>query len=134
MAEKQIDGKTKTALELGPVLAFFVAYLWLKDRTFTIAGTEYAGFVVVTAGFYPRLSSVDGGFVETDWAFVKNASRYGSADRCVWRSQRMVQRPQIFQDETNDHLPAIWWSIGSRLVARAFLSAIGHGGPHATDR
>ncbi|WP_299850027.1 inner membrane-spanning protein YciB [uncultured Roseovarius sp.] len=53
MAEKQIDGKTKTALELGPVLAFFVAYLWLKDRTFTIAGTEYAGFVVVTAGFIP---------------------------------------------------------------------------------
>ena len=53
MAEKQIDGKTKTALELGPILAFFVAYLWLKDRTFTIGGTDYAGFVVVTAGFIP---------------------------------------------------------------------------------
>ncbi|MEO3416423.1 inner membrane-spanning protein YciB [Roseovarius sp. CAU 1744] len=53
MAEKQIDGKVKTALELGPILAFFVAYLWLKDRVFTIGGTEYAGFVVVTAGFIP---------------------------------------------------------------------------------
>lgn len=53
MAEKQIDGKVKTALELGPILAFFVAYLWLKDRLFTIGGTEYAGFVVVTAGFIP---------------------------------------------------------------------------------
>ncbi len=53
MAEKQIDGKLKTALELGPILAFFVAYLWLKDNVFTIGGTEYAGFVVVTAGFIP---------------------------------------------------------------------------------
>ena len=53
MAGKQIDGKLKTALELGPILAFFVAYLWLKDRTFAIGGTEYAGFVIVTAGFIP---------------------------------------------------------------------------------
>ncbi|MFD1157867.1 inner membrane-spanning protein YciB [Roseovarius aestuarii] len=53
MAEKKIDGKLKTALELGPILAFFVAYLWLKDRVFIIGGTEYAGFVVVTAGFIP---------------------------------------------------------------------------------
>ena len=53
MAEKQIDGKVKTALELGPILAFFVAYLWLKDNIFTFGGTEYAGFVVVTAGFIP---------------------------------------------------------------------------------
>ena len=53
MAEKQIDGKVKTALELGPILAFFVPYLWLKDTVFTIGGTEYAGFVVVTAGFIP---------------------------------------------------------------------------------
>ncbi len=53
MAEKKIDGKLKTALELGPILAFFVAYLWLKDRVFVIGGTEYAGFVVVTAGFIP---------------------------------------------------------------------------------
>ena len=53
MAEQQIDGKVKTALELGPILGFFVAYLWLKDRVFTIGGTDYAGFVVVTAGFIP---------------------------------------------------------------------------------
>lgn len=53
MAGKEIDGKLKTALELGPVLAFFAAYLWLKDRTFLIGGTEYEGFVVVTAGFIP---------------------------------------------------------------------------------
>ncbi|MFD0859362.1 inner membrane-spanning protein YciB [Roseovarius aquimarinus] len=53
MSEKQINGGLKTALELGPILAFFVAYLWLKDRVFTIAGNEYDGFIVVTAGFIP---------------------------------------------------------------------------------
>ena len=53
MADKQIDGKLKFALEMGPILAFFGAYLWLKDRVFTIGGIEYAGFVAVTAGFIP---------------------------------------------------------------------------------
>ncbi|GAB4293461.1 MAG: inner membrane-spanning protein YciB [Roseovarius sp.] len=53
MAERKINQGLKTALELGPVLAFFVAYLWLKDRSFTIAGTGYDGFIVVTAGFIP---------------------------------------------------------------------------------
>lgn len=53
MSEKQINGGLKTALELGPILAFFVAYIWLKDRVFGIGGTEYDGFIVVTAGFIP---------------------------------------------------------------------------------
>jgi intracellular septation protein len=45
----------KTVLELGPVVAFFAAYLWLKDRVFVIGGTEYDGFIVVTAAFVPLL-------------------------------------------------------------------------------
>lgn len=53
MAGKEIKPAVKTALELGPIVAFFVAYLWLKDRTFMIGGTEYKGFIVVTAGFIP---------------------------------------------------------------------------------
>lgn len=53
MSQRKINGALKTALELGPVLAFFVAYIWLKDRTFLFAGTEYQGFIVVTAGFIP---------------------------------------------------------------------------------
>ena len=53
MAEKQIKPALKTALELGPVLAFFAAYLLLKDRVFTLGGTEYTGFILVTAGFIP---------------------------------------------------------------------------------
>ncbi len=53
MSERKINGTLKTALELGPILAFFVAYIWLKDRTFFIGGTGYDGFIVVTAGFIP---------------------------------------------------------------------------------
>ena len=43
----------KAALEFGPLLGFFAAYLWLKDDVFSIAGTDYKGFIVVTAGFIP---------------------------------------------------------------------------------
>lgn len=55
MARKEINPLVKTALELGPVLAFFVAYIALKDRVFTIGGTEYGGFIVATAGLIPLL-------------------------------------------------------------------------------
>jgi intracellular septation protein len=53
MAEQMVKPKLKAALEFGPILGFFVAYLWLKDRTFSIGGTDYDGFIVVTAGFIP---------------------------------------------------------------------------------
>ncbi|MEQ5868387.1 septation protein IspZ [Sagittula sp. NFXS13] len=52
---RPINPTLKMGLEFGPVLAFFVAYLWLKDRVFTIGGTEYEGFILVTAGFVPVL-------------------------------------------------------------------------------
>ena len=48
---KKVDPKLKMALELGPVLLFFVAYSVLKDRVFHIAGAEYSAFVVLTAVF-----------------------------------------------------------------------------------
>ncbi|MDA7425860.1 inner membrane-spanning protein YciB [Thalassococcus lentus] len=53
MEDRQINPLMKSALEYGPILGFFVAYLWLKDRVFTIGGTEYEGFIVVTALFIP---------------------------------------------------------------------------------
>ena len=53
MSEKKINPLVKTGLELGPIIAFFAAYLMLKDRIFTFGGTEYDGFIVVTAGFIP---------------------------------------------------------------------------------
>lgn len=56
MAEaKKINTWVKMALELGPVVLFFVAYGRLKDQTFTLGGTDYGGFILVTAGFIPVL-------------------------------------------------------------------------------
>ncbi len=55
MSQKEINPFVKSLLELGPVVAFFVAYLRLKDRVFTIGGTEYDGFILVTAGFVPLM-------------------------------------------------------------------------------
>ena len=50
---RKINPLLKSGLELGPIVLFFVAYLWLKDRVFTIGGSEYEGFILVTAGFIP---------------------------------------------------------------------------------
>lgn len=55
MADKQISQGLKSALELGPVAIFFIAYLRMRDEVYTIAGTEYSGFIVVTALFVPLL-------------------------------------------------------------------------------
>lgn len=55
MAQKQINPFLKSALEFGPVLAFFAAYLLLKDNSYVIGGREYQGFVLVTAGFIPLM-------------------------------------------------------------------------------
>jgi len=56
MAEKrEINPLLKTALELGPVLAFFAAYMMFKDDVFTVAGRDYSGFIFVTAGFVPLI-------------------------------------------------------------------------------
>lgn len=52
---KKINPVVKLALELGPIVAFFAAYVKLKERTFVIGGTEYEGFILVTAGFIPLL-------------------------------------------------------------------------------
>ncbi|SFG99571.1 intracellular septation protein [Palleronia marisminoris] len=46
----------KTILEIGPVVLFFAAYLMLRDRTFDIAGTEYTGFILITAAFVPLIA------------------------------------------------------------------------------
>ena len=53
MAQRNIPQWVKSTLELGPVIGFFVAYLWLKEDVFTFAGTDYDGFIVVTALFIP---------------------------------------------------------------------------------
>jgi intracellular septation protein len=52
---KPISPGLKLALELGPVLIFFVAYLQVREETFTILGRDYSGFIVVTTAFIPLL-------------------------------------------------------------------------------
>lgn len=56
MSSKPINPAVKLALEYGPIIAFFVGYVLLKDRVFTFGGTEYSGFVAVTAMFIPILA------------------------------------------------------------------------------
>ena len=55
MAERTINPILKQALELGPPLLFFVAYLRVRDETYVLGGTEYSGFIVAAAAFVPIL-------------------------------------------------------------------------------
>ena len=51
MADKKIKPVLKLGLELGPIILFFIGFGRLKDKIFLINGTEYSGFIVLTAGF-----------------------------------------------------------------------------------
>jgi intracellular septation protein len=55
MDEKSLNPAIKQVLELGPPILFFVVYLWLRDETFVVAGTEYPGFIAAAAFFVPIL-------------------------------------------------------------------------------
>lgn len=55
MTEKTVNPMLKSALEFGPIIAFFAAYLLLRGKNFEIGGTSYEGFILVTAGFIPLL-------------------------------------------------------------------------------
>jgi intracellular septation protein len=55
MTDRTINPGLKFALEFGPALIFFAAYTMLKDEVYVVAGTEYSGFIVVTAAFVPLL-------------------------------------------------------------------------------
>ncbi|HDY95051.1 MULTISPECIES: inner membrane-spanning protein YciB [Sulfitobacter] len=68
---REINPFVKSALEYGPVLIFFVAYLRFKDETFTLWGTDYSGFIVVTAAFVPLLILATGAL----WALTGKISR-----------------------------------------------------------
>ncbi|KIC34360.1 inner membrane-spanning protein YciB [Leisingera sp. ANG-S5] len=55
MAASKINPTLKMVLELGPVVLFFIGYLKLKDEVFLIGGSEYKGFIVITAAFIPLM-------------------------------------------------------------------------------
>lgn len=48
---RKLNPFVKLALELGPVVLFFVMFGRLKDRSFQFGGAEYSGFIVTTAAF-----------------------------------------------------------------------------------
>ncbi len=52
---KTLNPLVKQVLELGPPILFFVAYLRMRDETYTIAGTDYSGFIVAAGVFVPIL-------------------------------------------------------------------------------
>ncbi|MES2143253.1 MAG: inner membrane-spanning protein YciB [Pseudomonadota bacterium] len=55
MAEREISGWLKQALELGPTLVFFGVYMWIRNDSFVIVGTTYSGFIVAALVFIPIL-------------------------------------------------------------------------------
>ncbi len=56
MSETRVSPGLKAALEYGPILAFFAGYMLLRERAFVVGGTEYSGFILVTALFVPLLA------------------------------------------------------------------------------
>jgi len=56
MTEKTVAPAVKIGLELGPVFLFFVGYIITRDRVFTIGGTEYTAFILLTAAFIPIMA------------------------------------------------------------------------------
>ena len=60
MAERQVNPVIKQVLELGPPILFFLAYLRMRDQTYTIGGVDYDGFIVAAAVFVPILLAAMG--------------------------------------------------------------------------
>ena len=71
MAERRINPVLKQVLDLGPPILFFVAYLWMRDETFSVGGTDYDGFIVAAAVFVPILMASTAAL----WALTGKVSR-----------------------------------------------------------
>ena len=71
MAHKPINPALKQALELGPTVAFFLLYLWMRDEVYVFAGVDYTGFIVATVAFVPILLAAMGVL----WALTGQLSR-----------------------------------------------------------
>ena len=55
MSDNTLPKWVKPLLEFGPVVAFFFAYMRMKETVYTIGSNDYQGFIVVTALFVPLL-------------------------------------------------------------------------------
>ena len=55
MSDDTLPKWVKPLLEFGPIVAFFFAYMRMKENVYTIGSNDYQGFIVVTALFVPLL-------------------------------------------------------------------------------
>lgn len=51
MATSKLNPMVKLGLELGPIVLFFAGFRFVKDKTYHILGTDYSGFILMTAIF-----------------------------------------------------------------------------------
>jgi len=56
MTEKTVAPAVKIGLELGPVFLFFLGYVTTRGQIYTIGGTEYTAFILLTAAFIPLMA------------------------------------------------------------------------------
>ena len=71
MSQNTINPALRQTLELGPTIVFFAIYLWIKDETFILGGTEYTGFIVATLVFIPIVLVA----MAILWALTRSLSR-----------------------------------------------------------
>ena len=55
MSDDTLPKWVKPLLEFGPMVAFFFAYMRMKETVYTIGSNDYQGFILVTALFVPLL-------------------------------------------------------------------------------
>ena len=53
MADKKNQSLLNSILEIGPVIIFFLVYIWRRNETVVIGGVAYEGLVQATAIFVP---------------------------------------------------------------------------------
>lgn len=71
MSQRPLPASLGAVLEFGPILGYVVAYLIWRDETFRLGGTEYSGFVAVTAVFIPIFLAAFGAL----WALTGKVAR-----------------------------------------------------------
>ncbi len=50
-----IGPRVRAALEFGPILGFVAVYVVVREQTYTLAGRDWDGFVLLVGGFVPVL-------------------------------------------------------------------------------
>ena len=71
MTRRPLPAGVAATLEFGPILGYLTAYLIFRNTTFTVGGTEYSGFVAVTATFIPVFLAAFGAL----WALTGKVAR-----------------------------------------------------------